>query len=176
MPAAPLHIELRALPPGSLLAQHATPGDYADCLTVEVPGSITLGEYVAAFYTSAAFRPERWLLHLIGKGSGDADVRALADGTAQHFAAWSVEARGQDELLLRDFQHRTRSWLKVEAVSGTGETPRTRLYFGSGVGGAGEGGSSRGAFSRVIFRLLLPFHKIYARTLLQGAARAFSQG
>jgi hypothetical protein len=172
MSAPVLQILSRPLPPLSLLAQCISPGDYADCLTVDVPGAISLGKYVQAFYSSAAFRPERMVLRLIGRGSNDADVRALADGSADDFAAWDVEARGADELLLCDFQHRTRSWLKVEPlaepVSGAlPGSPATRLTFGSGVmhpRGAGSGGGK-------LFRLLLPIHKIYAKLLLKSAAK-----
>jgi hypothetical protein len=172
MAAQVLQIQSCALPPLSLLAQRISPGDYADCLTVDVPGAISLSKYVEAFYTSAAFRPERMVLRLIGRGSNDIDVRALADGSADDFAAWDVEARGADELLLRDFQHRTRSWLMVEElaepVSGAlPGSPATRLTFGSGVmhpKGTGSGGGK-------LFRLLLPVHKIYAKLLLKSAAK-----
>jgi hypothetical protein len=166
MTAPVFQIQSRPLPPLSLLAQCISPGDYADCLTVDVPGAISLGTFVQAFYTSAAFRPERMVLRLIGRGSNDADVRALADGSADNFAAWDVEARGADELLLRDFQNRTRSWLMVEDLTPPG-SPATRLTFGSGVmhpKGAGSGGGK-------LFRLLLPIHKIYAKMLLKSAAK-----
>jgi hypothetical protein len=172
MSAPGFQIQSRALPPLNLLAQRISPGDYADCLAVNVPGATNLGTFVQAFYTSAAFRPERMVLRLIGRGSTDADVRALVDGSADNFAAWDVEAREANELLLRDFQHRTRSWLMVEKlaepVSGAlPGSPATRLTFGSGVmhpKGTGSGGGK-------LFRLLLPVHKIYAKLRLKSAAR-----
>jgi len=172
MTAPVFQIQSRPLPPRSLLAQCISPGDYADCLAVDVPGAISLGTFVQAFYTSAAFRPERMVLRLIGRGSNDADVRALADGSADDFAAWDVEARGADELLLRDFRHRTRSWLRVEQLAepvsdATPGSPATRLTFGSGVmhpKGTASGGGR-------LFRMLLPIHKIYAMLLLKSAAK-----
>jgi len=176
MSAPGFHIKSRALPPLSLLARRISPGDYADCLTVDVPGAISLSTFVQTFYTSTAFRPERMVLRLIGRGSNDADVRALADGSAGSFAAWNVEAQQTDELLLRDFQHRTRSWLMVEKLAEpvSGElpgSPATRLTFGSGVmhpKGTGSGGGK-------LFRLLLPIHKIYAKLLLKSTAKQLMQ-
>jgi hypothetical protein len=147
------------LPGRALLTAYVARG-YTDCLTAEVAGRVTLGEYITAFYSSLAFRPEQVLLRLIGKPSNRADAIALAAG-AERFAAWTVEARGDDQILLCDFTGRTRSWLMVEQVAGG-----TRLYFGSAVvrqGGAAERGT---------FKALLWFHKLYARTLLRSAARA----
>ncbi len=148
-------IQSRALPSGSLLAAGCAPADYTDCFTAEVPRAVSLEEYVIAFYNSAAFRPERWILHAIGKGSGGGDVRALAAGATEEFAAWTVEARTDTEILMRDFQQRTCSWLCVEDLSG-----RTRLYFGSGVR------KPDGA----LVKALMPFHRFYAKTLLKSAA------
>ena len=68
---------------------------------------------------------------LIGRGCNDADVRALASGEANAFAAWTVEGRTDTQLLVCDFVGLTRSWLMVGArldgLSGT------QLYFGSAV-------------------------------------------
>lgn len=148
-------IHARPLPPGSLLAQHSGASDYTDCYTIDVPHMVSLAQFITAFYNSAAFRPERWVLHLIGKGSGGEDVRALAAGEVQNFAAWSVEARSDNAILMRDFQQRTCSWLCVEELSG-----KTRLTFGSGVRKP-EG---------VAVNMLMPFHRWYAKTLLKSAA------
>ncbi len=103
------------------------------------------------------------MLGLIGKSSNDADARRLAHGEAETFAAWSVEARAVDQLLLCDFQNRTRSWLMCEAREGEG----TRLFFGSAVVPVGVGsGAGRLGFP---FDALLGFHQLYSRVLLGGA-------
>lgn len=150
------------LPPDSLLARHIGQQDYADCYALNVPGVLDLTSFIARFYSSAAFWPERKLLALIGRGANAADIAALAAGRSQNFAAWSVEARETDQILLRDFQHRTRSWLKVEPVAG--DQPATRLYFGTGVSRPDS----------PVFRVLMPFHRWYAQRLLRSAASAES--
>ncbi|MCX7357806.1 MAG: hypothetical protein NT015_06665 [Alphaproteobacteria bacterium] len=88
----------------------------------------------------------------------------MARGETEKFAAWTVEARAADQLLVCDYLSRTRSWLMVEPIEGGG----TRLYFGTAVVPVGIGsGRARLGFP---FNALLPFHKLYARALL-GAAR-----
>ncbi|MBC8026654.1 MAG: hypothetical protein H7Y89_11710, partial [Steroidobacteraceae bacterium] len=81
------------------------------------------------------------------------------------FAAWTVERRAEDQLLLCDFQGKTRSWLMVELKGGT-----SRLYFGSAVvkprGSNGEKRMTGG------FQVLLGFHKRYSHALLSAARRA----
>ena len=155
-------IQSRPLPPYSLLARHSTAEDYTDCFTVDVPHAVTLEQFITAFYNSPAFRSERWVLHVIGKGSGGEDVRALAAGESKTFAAWIMEARTNTAILMRDFQHRTCSWLAVEALT----SGNTRLFFGSGVR------RPDGA----LVKALMPFHRWYAKALLKSAASALSQG
>jgi len=150
-------------PDGALLRSYAAKGAYTDCFATEVAVPAPFASYVEAFYTSAAFRPERWVLALIGKASNDADVRRLARDGAQTFAAWSVEVRAPDQLLLCDFLKRTRSWLMLAPLEGGG----TRLYFGTAVVPVGLGaGGGRLGFP---FDALVPFHQVYARVLLGGA-------
>ena len=159
-------IEARPLPPESLLARRARPGDHADCYTVDVPGAVGLGAFVEAFYTSRGFLPERLFLYLVGRGSTAADARTLARGETMRFAAWRVEARGTSELLLADTLGRTRSWLAVEPLPSGG----TRLHFGSGIlRREGDGAGDRAEWG--LFRLLLPFHARYSCLLLSAAAR-----
>lgn len=150
------------LPDGALLRSYAAKGAYTDCFATEVAVRASFASYVEAFYTSAAFRPERLVLALIGKASNDADVRRLAYDGAQTFSAWSVEARTADQLLLCDFLKRTRSWLMTERSE-----RGTRLYFGTAVVPVGLGaGSGKLGFP---FDALVPFHQVYARVLLGGA-------
>jgi hypothetical protein len=96
----------------------------------------------------------------VRRPSTDEDARRLARDQAETFAAWSVEARAPDQLLLTDFQGNTRSWLMCEP-QGTG----TRLYFGSAVVP-----TARGAKLGLVYRALLGLHKLYSRALLRAAA------
>lgn len=166
-------ISHRPLPDHASLTAHIGKGDYADCLTVDVPGEVSLAQFVTAFYTSKAFRPERAALGLfLGRGADDGDVAALANGDVTKFAAWNVEGRDDTQLLMRDFLGRTRSWLMVDTLAGFSsvEGKTTRLYFGTWVGKA-SGSGLKAVFERVTFRILHPFHKTYARVLLKAAAR-----
>jgi len=129
---------------------------------------ISHAEFVEAFYTTSLFRVERLLLSwLVAKPSTDAEANQLAAGTLDSFAAWTVEARSADQLLMSDFQGRTRSWLMV-ASSQSNASEDTRLYFGSAVVpivSAKSGARTLG----LSFRLLLGFHKLYSRALLFAA-------
>jgi hypothetical protein len=152
-----------AVPPDTLLANCQRKGAYADCYVTEFERAIALPEYVEAFYTTPLFKVERLILRLlVSRPSSDLDAKALATGNANTFAAWNVEGRGTDQLLLADVSGKTRSWLMVEPASGG---QHTRLYFGSAIipGRNGQLGWS--------FRLLLGFHKFYSRALLRAARR-----
>lgn len=163
-----------AVPEFALLKTYRAPIDptswdhFQDCFVTEIPAQIGLTQYLEAFYGSVPFRLERWLIgRLIGRHSTGADVRALAVGAAMRFSAWEVLARSDTQILLGDFQHRTRSWLAVAPLA----DGRTRLHFGSGIRArldprAGRPGKSLG------FRLLGGFHVLYSRILLRAAARA----
>ena len=138
---------------------------YTDCFATEVRGSIPLPSFVLAFYTTWLFRLERVVLqYLVGKPSTDRDVRRLADGVAESFAAWYVEDRSADELLMCDFRGRTRSWFKVTAVDGRAAT---LLQFGSAIVPRED---SRHASIGWGYRALFGLHRLYSRLLL-GAAR-----
>lgn len=157
------------LPEDALLQRYADAGAYTDCYTAEVSGAVTLERLISAFYSSLVFRPERLLIGLIipARRAGASEVAALAQGRSGRFSAWTVEARGADQILLCDFQQRTRSWLMVAA----GASPATtRLYFGSAVVQTGKSGPGR--WSEVaVFNGLLWFHRLYSRVLLAGAVR-----
>lgn len=156
------------LPPDALLARYATSGAYTDCYAIELSRRIALAEYVETFYTGGIFRIERWLLRwLMSRPSTDVQARQVAQGEVEEFAAWRVEDRLDDQLLMCDVHGRTRSWFMV---SPTGDGAGTRLYFGSAVvplrGRAGEPPRMGGGF-----RALLGFHKLYSRVLLSAAGR-----
>ncbi|WP_284124200.1 hypothetical protein [Parerythrobacter aestuarii] len=158
-------VTAQPLPPDSLLAQRVRSGDFADCYTAEVPGHVSIRQYIIAFYSSAAFFPERNLLRLIGRGAGPADIAALAAAETESFAAWTIEQRTQNQLLMRDFLGKTRSWLMVEHNAAS-----TRLYFGSWVGA--KPGSGRLSLTA---HLAYPFHRLYSRILLAGAVHRLSR-
>ena len=163
-------IEPCPLPDGALLKQYARDGAYTDCYVTDVAGTVTQSEYIAAFYTTTVFKLERLILNIaVSMPSTDDQARKLAAGARDTFAAWHVEARGEDQLLMCDFQRRTRSWLMVAPMPG-GIGHRTRLYFGSAV--VPVKNSRTGQLSLgPVFRALLVFHKIYSRILLHSAKR-----
>ena len=156
------------LPAHSLLTRYQTEGGHTDCFIVDIDGAFTHAQYVEAFYTTWLFKLERMVLAvLVAKPSTDVEAREFASGSREKFAAWSVEARAPEQLLARDFQGKTCSWLMVEPGFENGTTT-TRLYFGSGiVARAARNGERRLTFG---FRALLRFHTLYSRALLSAAA------
>lgn len=159
-----------ALPADALLTQHVDVGNYTDCFRIALSlSSVRLADYVRAFYGTRLFRLERGVLRwLLRRPSSDAELDALAEGRREAFAAWTVEARAPDQLLLCDLYGRTRSWLMV-APTAEGVT----LYFGSAVVAQRDrkGGRALGW----TFRALLGFHRRYSRSLLNAAAQALQR-
>jgi hypothetical protein len=154
------------VPETALHAKYARNGGHADCFVTDIARQVTHAEYVEAFYTSWLFRLERLVLTcLVFKPSTDAEARAVARGERDRFAAWFLEARAPDQLLMHDYQDKTRSWFKVESLRR--EPPTTRLYFGTGIKPVtDENGTKR---LGVFFKLLMGFHLLYARALLSAA-------
>jgi hypothetical protein len=161
-------IHPRELPPDALLAEYRESGAYADCYAVDVSLPVSQAAYVEAFYTSAVFKVERQLLAwFVARPSTDAQARELASGQRVSFAAWTVEGRDAHQLLLCDFQGRTRSWLMSAPVEVNG-SPGTRLYFGSAVVPVRDRRTGQTAMGWP-FRALLGFHKLYSRVLMRAA-------
>jgi hypothetical protein len=161
-------IQVCALPEHALLAKYARGGAYTDCYAAEVTGTVSHAQYIEAFYTGALFKLERVLLTwFAGTPSTDAQAKKLASGALGTFAAWRVEERSADQLLMCDISGRTRSWLMV-APAGSGSSAFTRLYFGSAVVPVvdKQSGQARLGFA---FKALLGFHKLYSRALLSAA-------
>jgi hypothetical protein len=157
-----------ALPEGALLKRYRDSGAYTDCYVLDVDGAVSQTDYVCAFYTSWLFKVERFILTwAVAKPSTDAEAEALSAGHREAFAAWTVEGRTSEQLLMCDYQRRTRSWLKTEPLDGGA---RTRLYFGSAVVPLRPDGRRDRGFG-FAFRLLVGFHNLYSRGLLK-AARA----
>lgn len=157
-----------ALPANALLHRYQEGSAFVDCYAVRVGGLISHARFVAAFYSTWLFKVERFILRVAAsRPSTDEEALELGTGMRDRFAAWQVERRTDDQILLCDFTGRTRSWLMT--VAGTqGEAATTLLYFGSAVvprinprtrqPGLGAG-----------FNLLLGFHKLYSRLLLRAA-------
>jgi hypothetical protein len=154
------------VPSSALLRKYVYEGAYTDCYVTGIGASVSQAEYVEAFYTTAVFKFERLILTwLASMPSSDSDARRLANAEIDSFAAWSVEERAPNQLLLRDFQHRTRSWLMVAPIE-SGEAG-TRLYFGSAVVPVRR--RSGEATLGFTFSALLGFHQLYSRILLRAA-------
>ncbi len=159
------------LPETALLRRYLGAGAYADCYVTEVAKPVSHAEYVEAFYTTAVFRIERLLLKwFASRPSTDMEARRLACGSLDSFAAWRVESRDPDQVLLADFTGRTRSWLMVAAVEDGGASPSTRLYFGSAVIPVTHARTGRKRLG-FTFRALLGFHKLYSRILLLSSSK-----
>lgn len=164
------------LPREALLGKYKQEGAYTDCYFIDIPRAVSQAAYVEAFYTTKLFKIERLILALLAKmPSTDAQAKLLALGEIQSFAAWSVEGRTPDQLLLCDFLWSTRSWL-MSAVTKAGDSSITRLYFGSAVVPKIDRASGRASFG-IAFHMLSGFHRLYSRALLRSAcSRAYSGG
>ena len=161
------------LPEEALLSAYSESGAFADCYFTEIDRVVSQAEYVQAFYSTPLFKLERAILKwAVSRPSTDDQARRLSEGETDTFAAWNVEARNENQLLLSDFRQRTRSWLMSEA-SPDGRNA-TRLYFGSAVVPPGnrEPGEPRMGMT---FSLLLQFHKLYSQALLASARSRLSR-
>lgn len=158
-------------PPTALTLEFRRPGDFVDCYVADIARDVALEDFVYAFYTCNLFRAERRVLRwLVNLPSTDAEARDIAAGRRDSFAAWRVEARRPDQLLLTDFRNRTRSWFGVAPFCVDGAGSGTRLYFGSMVlgGGTNPDGTPGMPFA---YRALIGFHRVYSRALLASARR-----
>jgi hypothetical protein len=161
-------IQLCELPQNALLGKYKQQDAYTDCYCVEVPRAISHSEYVEAFYTTPLFRVERFILAtLVSRPSTDLQAKQLASGEVETFAAWRVEGKAENQLLLCDFLGRTRSWLMTEAVE-NGNPTSMRLYFGSAVVPKLDAKTGRANYG-FGFHALLGFHRLYSRALLRSA-------
>lgn len=161
-------IQSGELPREALLDKYKQDGAYTDCYFIDIPRAVSQAAYVEAFYTTKLFKVERFILALlVQRPSTDVQAKLLASGEAINFAAWSVEGRTPDQLLLCDFLGHTRSWL-MSAVSKDGDSSSTRLYFGSAVVPKIDRASGRASFG-IAFHMLLGFHRLYSRALLRSA-------
>lgn len=148
------------LPEGALLSRYSAVG-HTDCYWVDVAQDVTFEDFLTAFYTSWLFKVERMILWLVQRPSTDREAVELAKGQRAQFAAWDVEDRTEDQVLMCDMAERTRSWLKVASLA-----VGTRLYFGSAV--VPDANSGQMGW---LFHALMGFHKIYSVQLLKAALR-----
>ena len=162
-------VTIAPLPEDALLVRYRDrDGTYTDCYAVTLDRLVGLAKYVKTFYTTPVFKLERFILSaLFARPSTDDLARQLAEGETNQFAAWQVEAREADQILLCDFRGTTRSWLMVKAME---DTDQTLLYFGSAVVPRRDAAGQTRPLSSA-FRLLLGFHKVYSRVLLASARR-----
>lgn len=156
------------IPGDALLGRYLDNGGYADCYSTLIAIDVSHAAFVEAFYTTPLFKVERLILRFaVAKPSTDAQAAQLAAGTADTFAAWRVEARAIDQLLLSDMFGRTRSWLMVRPEP-TGASMHTRLYFGSAVVPVRDPQSGQMRMG-LGFGALAGFHRLYSRLLLASA-------
>jgi len=143
---------------------------YTDCFSADIDGNVSHQDYVENFYRTWLFKSERLILKwAVSKPSTDEQVGQLARGDIDAFAAWTVEDRAENQLLLCDFRGKTRSWLMVEPANGEGAA-HTRLYFGSAVISTGKNDDSSAEMGSS-FKLLLGLHKLYSKALLKAVLR-----
>ena len=164
-------IEKCAVPVNTMLDKYLMNGAYADCYMTEISGPISFSEFIFSFYTTPLFKIERLILKLtVSKPSTDDQTRQLADSKINKFAAWHVENRSENEMLMCDFLGRTQSWFKVTPVSET----RTQLYFGSAISSSQN--PKTGKLSLGFgYKALLGFHQIYSMLLLYSARSSLRQ-
>ncbi len=161
-------IQLCELPQKALLGKYQQQDAYTDCYSVVVPHAISHSEYIEAFYTTPLFRVERFILAmLVSRPSTDLQAKQLAFGEVETFAAWNVERKAENQLLLCDFLGRTRSWLMTDAGD-QGKPASTRLYFGSAVVPKVNANNGKASYG-FAFHAMLGFHRLYSRALLRSA-------
>jgi hypothetical protein len=159
-------VEKCAIPPQALLSKYVVDGTYTDSYRTEIQGHISFPAYVFAFYTNWLFKVEAFILkYTVKRPSDDAEAKELANGTRTKFAAWDVEGRTENQLLMCDMQGRTRSWFMV-----THENERTQLYFGSAVVPVKDPKTGKSSLG-FLFLILLGFHQVYSYFLLYLASR-----
>ena len=108
MPTDLPSIQSCELPANALLRKYVYAGAYTDCYVTEVARPVSQSEYVEAFYTTFVFKTERLLLKwLVSRPSTDVEAKQLASDALSSFAAWNVESRAPNQLLLSDFMGRT---------------------------------------------------------------------
>jgi hypothetical protein len=158
-------IQHEKLPQDALLNKYnkSNTDAYTDCFSINLDRRAKLSEYIIAFYTSRLFKMERLILGLIGKTSTDEDVLKLAHGESSTFAAWQVEDKNNEQILLCDYRGKTRSWLMVQEL----DNHSCKLLFGSAV--VFNKKPSKRNIRTWNFSILSHLHVIYSKALLSSA-------
>ena len=161
-------IQACSIPTDGLLRSYLTEHGFADCYSTGLDAVVSHEQFVTAFYTTWLFKLERWILRwAVSKPSTDTDAERLAKGFSDSFAAWRVEARSENQLLMCDFLGNTRSWFMVASQHG-----RTQLYFGSAIVPRDDPKTGERTLGWT-FRALLGFHRLYSKLLLSAARSRF---
>ncbi|MEO0665459.1 MAG: hypothetical protein AAFY97_06945 [Pseudomonadota bacterium] len=155
-----MSVRRSAIPDGSLIARYKGQGNHVDAYVASTARYVDLPTYIAAFFSTSVFRAERLLLSISGKQSSDDQVADLAAGRGEHIAAWKVEERSANELLLEATGTPIRTWLAVEPDG-------TALWFGSVV-------LAKKGRIPLLARVMMPGHALYSRILLSAALRQVS--
>jgi hypothetical protein len=159
------------LPADAMPRTHDVKVGFVDCFFIDVNAQISHSQFVAAFYTSWLFKIERFILRwVVAKPSTNAEAQQLAMGEHTQFAAWALEARAENQLLMGDYPGATCSWLICEALAAS-DPRRTRLYFGSAIALA-RSPSAQARRGTASSRGLLWLHTVYSKALLDAACRA----
>jgi hypothetical protein len=165
-------IEKSPVPADTMLEKYSMNGAYTDCYSTEISHRVSFTEFIFAFYTTPLFKTEALILKFtVSKPSTDEQARQLADGEIESFAAWAVENRSENQLLMCDFMKRTRSWFMVLPIDET----RTKLYFGSAVSSREDLKTGKLSLG-FVFQVLLGFHQIYSILLLSAAKSRLQRG
>jgi len=168
----PMNAKPCPLPADSLLLSYQANGDFVDCYKTQIAGTVTLAQFISAFYTTPLFKLERFILQsMINKPSTDDQVRQLANSEVTAFAAWTVEVRNDEQLLMCDFQKKTRSWFMLKRND---VADNTDLYFGSAVVARVDPRSGKSSMGSG-FKALLGFHTLYSKLLLNAARKHLNQ-
>lgn len=156
------------IPPDALSARYVEEAAFVDCYYIEIPKEITLDRYIEAFYTTPLFKVERTILSIATfKAASDREAAELSLEKSNSYSIWTVENRNSNQIILRDFTKKTRSWLMVKTLKNE-ESVISRLFFGSVVVPSKVSDSGHASFG-VLFHLLSRFHLWYSKALLKAA-------
>jgi len=160
------------VPAGVLLSTYQQSGAYTDCFFVDIALPVSHEAYIEAFFTSTLFKFERWILAvLVLRPSTNEQALLLAQGRLEKFAAWTVEGRTDNELLMSDFLGRTRLWM-MSSTAADVPVGCTRLYFGSAYVPRINRRTGLPRFGPA-FHALKGLHDAYSRALLNAAVAAW---
>jgi hypothetical protein len=161
---------IETLPDVSYLHEYSLRRAHTDGFYCDLAIEVTLTDFIASFYTTWLFKLERLVLAvLVAKPSTDQEAVALSRGERESFAAWRVEKKCHNQIIMCDYLSKTRSWLMCEPRGGG-----TRLYFGTIIEPSKIIDETRVDLG-FFFHLLMPLHIIYSKALLKAACDKLSK-